>query len=268
MNRRKSVKSVFVRVQFLSNFLINTQVKVDMRCRYFIAAFLAMALNLACQTVSVTSIPEVNLNSNAAVQQTKEIYKHKVSLNPIKVVQPIKAKDKRKLDAMVNNLIQNKNRYDEKSIKELTADVDNNPLNKTYVAKKVLDKVIQICNDENSTKSIDDMKVLGTMSNILADFQTVEALDVLIECSDRNGPYGGESFYNNETVPAIVEYQEKAYPYLERKLLSSDINSEIKCTIVSILVQKAGLEGKKILMNARKIETKQMAKYCIEKALK
>jgi hypothetical protein len=239
-----------------------------MRCPYFIGAFLTMALNLACQTASVKSLSEVNSNSNAAVQQTKDIDRPKITSNPIKEVQPVKDKDKRKLDVLLTNMIQSKSLNYEESFKELNTAVDKNLPNKTYITMRVLDKVIQICNDENSINSIDDMNALKLLANILADFQTVEALDTLIVCSDHRHPVGGLSYFNYPTVPAIIKYKEKAYPYLEKKLLSSDVNSEIKCNIVAILADKGSWEGEKILMIARKTETKQMAKYCIEQSLR
>ena len=112
-----------------------------------------------------------------------------------------------------------------------------------------------------------DFRKLNAMSHILAKLKSQDALNILIDCSNHSTVFSGDSSTDFATMPAIVEFGDKAVPLLKKKLISDD-RKNIKCQIVSILTLINTKEAENTLKYALKIETDKEAMVCITRGIR
>lgn len=166
----------------------------------------------------------------------------KTPLNQITLnVKPIKWADKRKIDKIISSFGRGTEADRQTSSDSLVEFVGNNPDRRSYAAGQLIAETKLICSTagklnpfdttEKFIKSQSDFIKLQFMSNALADLEVIEALDTLIDCSNRRSQVGGLSYYNFPTVPAIIKYKEKALPALLEKIDSRETSPEIKLRI-------------------------------------
>lgn len=137
---------------------------------------------------------------------------------------------------------------------------------KTQITNKIINETSKICSEEDVMYSNNDFYKLQSMSNILADLNNIESLNILIDCSNHKLPFGGLSNSNYATKNAIIKFNSKAIPSLKKKLGSS--GKEIKCNISELLSGIGGAEAEKILREALKIEKDELIINCLNRSLK
>jgi hypothetical protein len=137
--------------------------------------------------------------------------------------------------------------------------------NKTEVTKVLIEESVRICNEKVddlfSNVSRSNFNKLRSMSNILADLKSIEALDILIDCSEYRDFLGGFSSRHYATQPAILSYKESAMPTLMRKMSKS--TSEIKCNIANTLAEIGGDEAKDFLIKTKADEKDKKVLECL-----
>lgn len=105
---------------------------------------------------------------------------------------------------------------------------ERNPAEKQRVTSQLIKATGKLCHSDGV-----DVDQTTIMANLLADFQSLEALDVLIDCSNERTSVGGLSYYNYATVPALLSYETKAVPKLKEKLKTA--GNDVRCRAATIL---------------------------------
>ncbi len=150
-----------------------------------------------------------------------------------KSAKTIKRADKQKIDELISSLGRDIGENSQKSSDSLIKFVGNNPDRRSYAVDQLMAETTRICGT-NERFIHSDFDKLRSMSNALADLEAIEALDLLIDCSNRRSPVGGLSPSNYPTISAIVKYKEKAFPALIKKMWAKETDREVKDRIPSI----------------------------------
>lgn len=146
---------------------------------------------------------------------------------------PVKKADKLKIDELIASLgrgtIDTKQKYEQLLVKEqlLFKFVEKDSARRSYAAGKLIANIKQTCQANEKYIQSDFVRVQSA-SNILAELEVTEALDTLIDCSNRRSPVGGLSSHNWGTAPAIIKYREKAMPALIEKMGSKEVDPDVK----------------------------------------
>jgi hypothetical protein len=133
---------------------------------------------------------------------------------------------------------------------------------RTEITRELIEQGKMICMEKNSRPfSRTSFDKLRLMSDILAEMDSIEALDMLIDCSDYAEDIGGFSPFHFATMPALLKYKEKARPILMKKWNTS--SSKIKCNIANALTETGGVEVKNFLENKVEQESDKEVLECL-----
>lgn len=150
----------------------------------------------------------------------------------------------------------------QRSAEQLIAIGKQSPKQQTEISRELIKQGKTICREKNSRAfsrtSFDKLRI---MSDILAEMESFEALDMLIDCSDYTEDIGGLSPFHSATMPALIKYGEKAKPILMKKWNTS--SSTIKCNIANVLTETGGGEVKSFLENKVKYESDKEVIECL-----
>jgi hypothetical protein len=167
-----------------------------------------------------TLIEIVPVNSAPTVERPSE--------QNVKTAEPLKSADKRKIDELLSPLGMGTGIDFQKTSDGLVEFVKNDPARRSYAAGKLISEIKQACEANEKYIHYSDFARVQFASNTLAELEVIEALDTLIDCSNRRSPVGGLSPHNWATVPAIIKYREKAMPALIEKMGSQEVGRDVK----------------------------------------
>ncbi len=144
----------------------------------------------------------------------------------------------------------------------------SDPAKGKEIIEKLTADIQEICVDHHYSESL--FPKVKTMPMILSDLGSIEALDVLIDCSTNTPQVASHVYGDGVTVPAIVSYKNKALPALEKRLRRpvGNVDDEIlKCTIATIPSRIGSKEAKQTLIDASQNETDKEALSCMNVSL-
>lgn len=153
----------------------------------------------------------------------------------------------------------------QRSAEQLIAIGKQSANQRTDISQELIKQGKTICLEKNSSLfSRTSFNKLRAISDILAEMESIEALDMLIDCSDYVENIGGLSPFHSATMPAILKYKEKARQILMKKWYTS--SSTIKCNIANALTETGRAEGaevKSFLKNRIEHESDKVVLECL-----
>lgn len=152
----------------------------------------------------------------------------------------------------------------ERTVARLFEIAEKNDEKKARVTLKLVGELRRMC-DQSGSVSFDLFQQGFTISHILADLQSMEALDALTDCANTTPPGHTQAINDFLSMSAIIKYREKAIPELRRKLNGN--RADIKCRLASILTSIGGSEVETILKEAQGKETDEEILYCLRRSL-
>jgi hypothetical protein len=220
--------------------------------------FLLTAVNYSCKNVSENS----NQTTSTA---DKNLPGKSVSKKEPEIVYPSNSADTQKIDEIISDLGTGNAEGKKDLSNRLIEIIMNNP-DSNYATSRLISETARICSEGETIYSPEKFYKVQYMSNILAELQRTEALEVLVDCSNRRIPVGGLSSRYFATMEAITKFKEQALPVLKEKLSDGDDN--IKCQITSALNTIGGDEAQRILKEAAQTETDQRILGCINQSIR
>jgi hypothetical protein len=142
------------------------------------------------------------------------------------------------------------------------AKTDSNNLNQ--LTNVFVDEGKKICLESQKTRfrfSQSNFDKLRIMSDIFAEFKSIEGLEMLVDCLDYKHIIGGLSASTYATMPAIIQYKELAVPALKKKMSMS--NNEVRCQIASVLTEVGSNDVLQFLIKVKENEKDEEVLDCL-----